>query len=253
MKKTLGKTDSLQDKVALVTGGSRGIGRAIALRLAREGAVVAVHYKERAEAAAAVVEEIEAAGGQARAFQADLGKMAQLRLLVSEVQSTLGAISILLNNAGLAHFGPLLETSEEDYDEMFSANTKGVFFLTQEVARTMPEGGRIVSISSGITQANVAGGAAYAGSKAAIEAFTRCWAAELGARQITVNTVSPGMTETDLLLESTPSEVLEAFAAKTPLGRLGRPGDIADVVAFLCSEDARWLTAQNLLANGGAE
>ena len=127
----------------------------------------------------------------------------------------------------------------------------GLFFLTQEAARRMNDGGRIVNISSGITRANVAGGSVYTGSKAAIEGFTKSWAAELGPRQITVNVVSPGMTQTDLLLEVTPLEVLQSMKAQTPLGRLGEPQDIADVVAFLCSDDARWLTAQNVLANGG--
>lgn len=253
MKRTDEETFPLQDKTALVTGASRGIGRAIALRLAREGATVAVHYRAREEAARGVVREIETSGGRAAVFCADLGEVGQARQLVSEVESTFGAIDILVNNAGLAHFQPLMDSGEAEFEEMFATNTRAVFFLTQEAARAMPDGGRIVNISSGITRANVAGGAAYAGSKAAIEAFARCWAAELGARGITVNSVSPGMTETDLLLESTPREVLDAFAAKTPLGRLGRPEDIADVVAFLCSEQARWITAQNLLTNGGAE
>jgi len=244
-------TSKLQNKVALVTGASRGIGRAIALRLARDGATVAVHYNNREEAALEVVREIEGAGGRAAAFQASLGDIEAVQSLATEVESTLGSVAMLVNNAGQAQFGPLVEVDESAYDAMFATNTKGLFFLTQAVARQMSEGGRIVNISSGITRANVAGGSAYAGSKAAIEAFTRCWAAELGPRGITVNVVSPGMTETDLLLEVTPREVLDGFIAQTPLGRLGLPTDIADVVAFLCSEDARWLTAQNVLANGG--
>lgn len=244
-------TPKLQNQVALVTGASRGIGRAIALRLARDGATVAVHYNKRADAAREVVREIEKAGGRAAAFSADLADIEAVRCLANEVAETLGPISLLVNNAGQAQFGPLVEMEETAYDAMFVTNTKGLFFLTQAVARQMSDGGHIVNISSGITRANVAGGSAYAGSKAAIEAFTRCWAAELGPRGITVNVVSPGMTETDLLLEVTPQEVLDTFVTQTPLGRLGKPGDIADVVAFLCSEEARWLTAQNVLANGG--
>ncbi len=244
-------TPKLQNKVALVTGASRGIGRAIALRLARDGATVAVHYNSRADAALEVVQEIEKSGGRAAAFQANLGDIEGVQRLVAEVVSTLGSIAMLVNNAGQAQFGALVEADEVAYDAMFATNTKGLFFLTQAVARQMNDGGRIVNISSGITRANVAGGSTYAGSKAAIEAFTRCWAAELGPRDITVNVVSPGMTETDLLLEVTPREVLDSFITQTPLGRLGLPTDIADVVAFLCSEDARWLTAQNILANGG--
>lgn len=244
-------TSKLHNKIALVTGASRGIGRAIALRLARDGATVAVHYNNREDAALEVVREIEKANGRAAAFQADLGDIAAVQKMVQIVAADLGTVDILVNNAGQAQFGPLIEVDESAYDAMFATNTKGLFFLTQAVVRQMNDGGRIVNISSGITRANVAGGSAYAGSKAAIEAFTRCWAAELGPRGITVNVVSPGMTETDLLLEVTPREVLDAFIAQTPLGRLGKPGDIADVVAFLCSEEARWLTAQNVLANGG--
>jgi 3-oxoacyl-[acyl-carrier protein] reductase len=242
----------LENKIALVTGASRGIGRAIALRLADEGAQIAVHYNTRDDAAHEVANEIETRGGRAQIFAADLAKIKDVRDLVSQVETVFGPIELLINNAGRAQFGRLEKVSESDYDAMFSPNTKGVFFLTQAAAQKMPNGSRIILISSGITRANVAGGAAYAGSKAAIEAFARCWAAEFGPRQITVNVVSPGMTETDLLMESTPRHVLENFAAQTPLGRLGQPQDIADVVAFLCSDDARWLTAQNILANGGA-
>jgi 3-oxoacyl-[acyl-carrier protein] reductase len=242
----------LENKIALVTGASRGIGRAIALHLADEGARVAVHYNHNQSAAQEVAEEIQKRGGHAQIFAADLSKIEDARELVSQVESAFGPIELLINNAGRAEFAPLEKVLESDYDAMFALNTKGIFFLTQAAAQKMPDGGRIVLISSGITRANVAGGAAYAGSKAAIESFARCWAAELGPRQITVNVVSPGMTETDLLTTSTPRAVLENFAAQTPLGRLGKPQDIADVVAFLCSDDARWMTANNLLANGGA-
>ncbi len=242
----------LKNKVALVTGASRGIGRAIALRLADEGARIAVHYNCNQDAAQQAVAEIEESGGRAQIFAGDLGVIADAQNLVSQVQSALGPIDLLINNAGAAQFSPLENVTENDYDAMFALNTKGVFFLTQAAAPKMPDGARIVLISSGITRANVAGGSAYAGSKAAIEAFARCWAAEFGPRQITVNIVSPGMTETDLLLNSTPREVLDNFAAQTPLGRLGQPQDIADVVTFLCSDEARWMTANNLLANGGA-
>ena len=242
----------LENKIALVTGASRGIGRAIALRLAQEGARVAVHYNANQNAAQEVVNEIEKCGGTAQMFAADLSKIEDARRLAAQVGSTLGAIELLVNNAGAAQFARLHKVDASEYDAMFALNTKSVFFLTQAAAQNMPDGGRIILISSGITRANVPGGSAYAGSKAAIEAFTRCWAAEFGARQITVNTVSPGMTETDLLLESTPQHALDAFAKQTPVGRLGKPQDIADVVAFLCSDDARWITANNLLANGGA-
>jgi 3-oxoacyl-[acyl-carrier protein] reductase len=241
----------LKNKTALVTGGSRGIGRAIALRLAREGAQVVVNYKGNEKAARDVVGEIEADGGRAFALRADLSDLAQVRRLWNEFDAHFAHLDILVNNAGWAQFGPLEVVGEDEFDAIFNLNVRGLFFNTQEAARRLREGGRIVNISSGITRVNAAGASVYAASKAAVEAFTRCWAAELGLRQITVNTVSPGMTETDLLLAVTPQETLQAMTTQTPLGRLGQPADIADAVAFLCSEDARWITANNLLANGG--
>jgi len=241
----------LQNKIALVTGASRGIGRAIALRLARDGATVAVHYNSQADAAAATIAEIEQHGGRACALQADIANTGAVRRMFEAFDETFEHLDILVNNAGWATFGPLAEASEEHFDALFNLNVRGLFFVTQEATRRLADGGRIINISSGITRVNAAGGSVYSGSKAAVEAFTRCWAAELGARGITVNTISPGMTETDLMREVTTPEALEGFVVQTPLGRLGRPADIADIAAFLCSDDARWLTAQNLLANGG--
>lgn len=241
----------LKDKVALVTGASRGIGRAIALKLAQEGAHVIVHYKGNEAAAKETIKEIEKCGVNVLAFSADLANIHDVRRLLVEVEGTFKSLDILVNNAGWAEFKPMDKVTEEDFDALFDLNVKGLFFTTQEAFKRMNDGGRIVNISSGITRVNAANSSVYAGSKAALEAFTRCWAAELGARRITVNTVSPGMTETDLLLNSTPREVLAQMASQTPLGRIGKPDDIADVVAFLCSDDARWLTAQNILANGG--
>ncbi len=241
----------LQNKVAVVTGASRGIGRAIALRLAQEGASVVVHFKENELAAQDVVSEIEKSGGVARAFGADIGDVVEVRRFFATVQSEFKTIDILVNNAGWAEFKVLEEVNEEDFDAIFDLNVRGLFFATQEAARLLNDNGRIVNISSGITRANVGSGAVYAGSKAAVEAFTRCWSNDLGTRGITVNTVSPGMTETDLLMEVTSPDALQGMAAQSPFGRLGKPQDIADVVAFLCTDDARWLSAQNILANGG--
>ena len=241
----------LKDKVAVVTGASRGIGRAIALRLAEDGAAVAVNYKSSEAAAQEVARAIEGRGGRAFAVQADVATVAAAQDLFAAVKAEFGGLDILVNNAGTAEFKALPEVTEAHFDAIFNLNTRGLLFATQAATKLMRDGGRIINISSGITRVNAAGGAVYSGSKAAVEAFTRCWAAELGPRGITVNTVSPGMTETELLMEVMPREALESARQQTPLGRLGQPADIADVVAFLCSDEARWLTAQNLLANGG--
>ena len=242
---------NLHSKTALVTGASRGIGRAIALKLASQGARVGVHFNSGENEARKVLEEIEESGAKGVLFGANLSNVEAAKKLANEVEMEFGKLDILVNNAGWADFQPLGEIKESDFDAIFDLNVKGVFFLTQAASHFLNDGGRIITISSGITRANVAGGSVYTGSKAAVEGFTKSWAAEFGPRQITVNVVSPGMTETDLLLKVTPQESLDAMAAQTPLGRLGKPDDIADIVAFLCSEEARWLTAQNLLANGG--
>lgn len=242
---------SLQDKTALVTGASRGIGRAIAERLAQDGARVLVHYNKNEDAARQVVESITKADGQVIALCADLADLESIRVLWQEFDEHFPRLDILVNNAGWATFGSLESVSESNFDELFALNVRGLFFNTQEAARRLCDGGRIINISSGITRVNAAGGSVYAASKAAVEAFTRSWAAEMGPRQITVNTVSPGMTQTDLLMNVTSKVALEEMIQQTPLGRLGQTEDIADVVAFLCSAQARWITANNLLANGG--
>jgi 3-oxoacyl-[acyl-carrier protein] reductase len=205
---------TLKGKVAVVTGGSRGIGRAIALALARDGASV-VHYLRRRDAAEEVVATIEAAGGKAVAERGDMGRVGDVRRL-------------------------------------FAVNVKGVFFAMQEAARRLEDGGRIIVISSGITLLGGAGGALYGGTKGAVEQFTQAAAKELAPRGITVNTVSPGMTETDLLTSSVPADARREMAKSVPLGRLGRPDDIAGVVAFLAGDAGRWVTGQNIRATGGA-
>jgi 3-oxoacyl-[acyl-carrier protein] reductase len=242
---------NLDSKIAVVTGASRGIGAAIAKRLASDGATVVINYKSNEEAAQQVVGEIESAGGKAVAIAADIADVMDVRRMFSKIEGEFSHVDILVNNAGWAEWRVLAEADEDHYDSIFDINTRGLFFATQEAARIMRDNGRIINISSGITRVNSGIGSVYAGSKAAIEAFTRCWSEDLGKRGITVNTVSPGMVTTDLLLGSTPQEALDRMAEQSPFNRLGEPRDIADVVAFLCTDDARWLTAQNILANGG--
>ncbi len=241
----------LETKVALVTGASRGIGRAIAERLARDGAHVALTYHSRREEAEAVMAAIAAAGGpEAAAFPVDVRDLGQVRALFGQVKARFGGrLDILVNNAaGQNVFKPTAELTEVDYDSMFGI-TRGVYFALQEACRHLADGGRIVSISTGGTAMAAAGGGAYAGSKAAVEQFSHSLAKELGHRGITVNTVSPGVTETDGL--TAPREMLDALVAQTPLGRLGQPADVADVVAFLVGPDARWVTGQSVRATGG--
>jgi 3-oxoacyl-[acyl-carrier protein] reductase len=235
----------LFQKIAIVTGASRGIGRAIALRLAHDGASVVVNYAKNKGAADEVVGLITQSGGDARAIQADMAQVTEVRRLFAETKD-------LVNNAGHATFAPITDVSEAEFDRLFALNTKGVYFALQEASRLMADGGRIINISSGITIGGGPGGALYAGTKGAIEQFTMAVAKELGARGITVNTVSPGMTETDLLGEVLPVERREEAVKSITLGRFGTPDDIANIIAMLASADGAWITGQNIRATGGA-
>lgn len=238
---------SLTEKIAIVTGASNGIGRAIAERLAQDGARVVVNYGKSADKAKQVVDGIEAKGGKAVAIQADISKAADARRLVRDTIKEFGRLNILVNNAGMTMFKPLIETTEQDFDEIFALNAKGPYFAMQESAKVMEDGGRIVNISTDGTHMGFAGVTAYLGSKAALEQFTKGLAHELASRNVTVNTVSPGFTETAML----PDALRDTGAQMSPLKRIGMPKDIADVVAFVVSEEARWLTGQNIHAGGG--
>ncbi|BDI28951.1 3-ketoacyl-ACP reductase [Capsulimonas corticalis] len=242
----------LAGKVAIVTGASRGIGRAIAERLAADGAAVVVNYARNEEAAREVVAGIAAKGGTAAAAKANISLVSDVRKLFAEAKEKFGRLDILVNNAGDALFGPITEMTEETFDMLFDLNVKGVFFAMQEAAKVMEPGARIVNISSGVTIVGVPQAGLYAGTKGAIEQFAMSAAKELGPRGITVNTVSPGMTETDLLRKVVPEEYRTDVSQSIPLGRLGQPEDIADVVAFLASDAGRWVTGQNIRATGGA-
>jgi 3-oxoacyl-[acyl-carrier protein] reductase len=220
----------LSGKVAIVTGSSRGIGQAIAERLAQDGAIVVVNYWTSTEKAQRVVSGIQAKGGKAVAVQSDMSQ-----------------VDILVNNAGRFMPKPILETTEADFDQIVALNAKGPYFAMQEAARVLKEGGRIVNISTDGTHVNFPGATAYLGSKGALEQYTKGLAQELAPRGITVNTVSPGFTDTGMMTD----QFRQIGIQLSPLKRLGVPNDIADVVAFVVSEEARWLTGQNIHAGGG--
>ena len=241
----------LVGKVAIITGGSRGIGAAIAKRLAKDGAIVIVNYSRKADAGAQVVAEIEAAGGEAEAIQANIAHSDQALRLVSETLEGYGRLDILVNNAGVAEFLPLENITEAHYSHQFDVNVRGLLFLTQAVAQHLGTGGRIINITSGAAQTAPPGTSVYSATKAAVEALTKSHAAELGPRGITVNAIAPGLTSTEMLDAVIPEFVQQAMVANTPLRRLGTPEDIADAVAFLASEDARWITGQILGVSGG--
>jgi len=240
---------SLEGKVALVTGASRGIGRAIAERLGRDGASVALTYAGNRDKAEAVVETIKSNGVKAIAIQADISNIEDTRNLFKQVINSFGQLDIVVNNVGVSVYKLTVDITESDFDRVFNTNAKGTFFALQEAAKHISDGGRIISLSSGATRQSLPTAGLYGASKAAIEQFSLALSKELGHRGVTVNLVSPGPTNTDGLVM--PADALEHLIQSTPLGRLGQPPDIADVVAFLASDDARWVNGQTIQVNGG--
>lgn len=248
-------------RAALVTGGSRGIGRAIAERLARELVLVAVHYGRNEGAAQATVRSIEAAGGRAFAIRAELGSsMAAIDALFEALDRDLRArtgearFDILVNNAGISPRGTIAETSVATFQRVFGVNVMAPFFIVQRALERLRDGGRIINISSGVTRIASPDTIAYSMTKGAIDVFSRTLAQELGERGITVNSVAAGVTDTDMnagWLRGNP-EAEAFFSSASALGRIGRPEDIADVVASLTSDDCRWVTGQVMDATGGA-
>jgi len=242
----------LEERVAVVTGGSRGIGRAIALELARRGASVVVNYNRSADAAGEVVDAIEDEGGRALAFRADVGEIDQAAELVKAAVDTFGTIDILVNNAGTTRDQLLMMMSEDDWDVVLRTNLKGVFNCCKAAARKMmrQRSGRIINISSVSGIAGQGGQTNYAASKAGVIGLTKSLAKELGPRNITVNAVAPGFVPT-ALTNSLSEEMKEKAREATPLGRMGRPEEIAYAVAFLASEMAGFITGEVLTVDGG--
>ncbi len=245
---------TLDGKTALVTGGSRGIGRAIAERLARDGARVAVHYNSDTAAAKQTVESIEAAGGSAFAIQAQLGVPGDAKAMWDAFDAHADGVDILVNNAGIAGDGNIADTDDEQFDRLFAVNTKAPFFVAQLGLERMRDGGRVVNVSTCLTRgAAMPDLIAYSMSKGPIDVFTAILAKTVGARGITVNAVAPGVIDTDMNAAWLHNDQAQAStAALSPLQRVGQPADVADVVAFLASDDSRWVTGQWIDASGGA-
>jgi 3-oxoacyl-[acyl-carrier protein] reductase len=243
----------LAGKVAVVSGASKGIGAAIAKQLAKDGASVVINYATSAKEAEAVAAMIKAAGGIVKTVRADVSKPAESRALIDATVSEFGRIDILVNNAGVYEFLPLQEITEEHFDRMFDLNVRGLLFATQAaVAAFGDHGGSIINIGSVASLLALAGGSAYSATKGAVDVLTRSLATELGPRKILVNAVLPGAVETEgarSLAEF--DQLLALLLPRTPLGRVGRPQDIATVVSFLASEDAGWITGQVIPVAGG--
>jgi len=241
------------DKAAIVTGASRGIGRAIALRLAQDGFAVAVNYASRAQDAQDVVREIEAAGGRAIALQGDVAQAADCARLFEATEQAFGGVDVVVNNAGVIQPGTTLVADTDDalYERIFSINTRGTFNMLRLAATRLRQGGRIVNFSTSAIGLAMPGYAVYGAAKAAVETMTNIFAKEMRGKGISVNAVAPGPTATDLFLDGKPAELVERLAKAAPLERLGTPEDIAHTVAFLVGPQGEWVNGQTLRVNGG--
>lgn len=237
-------------RTAIVTGGSRGIGRAVAERLAADGQSVAILYAGNVEAAAETINAIEAAGGRAMSIQTDIADENQVRAAYDQVEREFGGVDVVVNAAGIMILGPIADFNLEDLDRMHRTNIRGTFVMDQEAARRVRNGGAIINFSTSVKKLGLPGYAAYAASKGAVDAISSVLAKELRGRDITVNAVAPGPTATALFLEGKDSETIDRMSKMNPLERLGTPGDIAEVVSLLAGP-GRWINGQTIYANGG--
>jgi 3-oxoacyl-[acyl-carrier protein] reductase len=240
----------LAGKVALVTGTGRGIGKVIALRLAQDGASIVCHYANSKAGAEATVAEIEAMGGSAVAYQADIARRAEVQAMFERIDRNPGRLDIVVNNSGVSTGGLLADVKDEDVDWIFGINVFGPLYIASEAAKRLPAGGRIINFSSSVAKYPLAGAGLYSAAKKAVESFTESWARELGQREITVNTVIPGAISPGMM-DGSP-EYRGFFENQTPAKRIGRADEIASLVAFLASPEASWVSGTHILANGAA-
>ncbi|MBA4141869.1 MAG: SDR family oxidoreductase [Nitrosospira sp.] len=245
-------TRLLTDKVAIVTGASRGIGAEIARTLARAGVKVVVNYTENARAAEGVCTAINEAGGESHAIKADVSNPAEVRVLFDTAMDRFKRLDILVNNAGVLLSRKIADISDEEFDRVLSINTKGVFYCLREAAARLADGGRVISLSSTVTRLMLPNYGAYAASKGAVEQLTRVFAREAGYRGITANIVSPGPVNTEMFTTGKNEETIKRMASMSFQDRVGEPEDIARVVLFLASNEAGWVTGQNISTSGGA-
>ena len=243
----------LEGKVAVVTGASKGIGASIARHLAAEGASVVVNYASSKEGADKVVAEITGKGGKAIAVQGDVAKQADIDMLFSETKKKYGRLDVLVNNAGVYEFAPLEALTETQFHKIFNLNVLGLLLTTQTAAKYLGEGGSIINIGSAVSRITPPTSVVYTATKGAVDAITGVLARELGPKKIRVNSLNPGMVETEGLHSAgfIGSDFEKGAVAQTPLGRIGQPEDIGPIAVFLASDDSRWLTGEQLLASGG--
>ncbi|MFB6720073.1 SDR family oxidoreductase [Kribbella sp. NPDC056345] len=238
-------------RVAIVTGGSSGIGREAAGRLGRDGYAVVIGYSGNKDRAELAVKEVEADGGRAIAVQADVADERAVTALFDRAEQEFGGVDVVVNAAGIMPLAPLAELDLDVFDDIVRTNLRGTFVVDQQASRRVRNGGAIVNISSSLTRLARPGYSAYAASKGGVEAITLILARELRGRDITVNAVAPGPTATPLFLDGKPQELIDRIAAEPPLERLGQPSDIAEIIAFLAGP-ARWINGQVIYANGGS-
>jgi 3-oxoacyl-[acyl-carrier protein] reductase len=242
---------SLQGKVAIVTGASRGIGRQIAIQLGQAGAKVVINYSSNQDKANEVVKLIEQAGGEATAIRGDISKLSEVEALFSESLGHFGRVDILVNNAGILETTPITDVTEEMFDRQFNINVKGTYFACQQAMRHMQDGGTIINFSTSVSGAMLPTYSVYAATKGAVEQLTRQLAKEFAPKDIIINCIAPGQVATELFLNGKSEELVDSFRRMNAFGRLGEPEDIANAVDLLVSDKARWITGQTIRVNGG--